>query len=88
MAYYKVTFKEDSNILKSIESSDTQSSEFYLPLWVVNQLKPRISTQSDVDTLYAQWQLLEQQRLDKELAKQQELADMASTQPTDTNENM
>lgn len=59
MAYYKVTFKEDSNILKTIESSDTQSSEFYLPLWVVNQLKPRISTQSDVDTLYAQWQELE-----------------------------
>lgn len=81
MAYYKVTFKEDSNILKTIESSDTQSSEFYLPLWVVNQLKPRISTQSDVDTLYAQWQLLEQQRL-------KALTNMTSTQPTDTNENI
>lgn len=75
MAYYKATFNDEGK-LKTIQSSDTPSSEFYLPLWVVNQLKPRHSTQHEVDTLYAQWQELERVKLANESNDQVENDDI------------
>lgn len=77
--YYKITLQDNKVI--QIESSNTLSTDFNTPQWVASQLKIRKSSQTDLDELNAQWQLLEQQRL-------KELANVASVQPTDTNETV
>lgn len=78
--YYKITLQDNKVI--QIESSNTLSTDFNTPQWVASQLKIRKSTQTDLDELNAQWQLLEQQRLAREQAKA--LANVSDTVLTDT----
>lgn len=84
--FYKLT--EIDGVIKQIETSDTlQDGYIELSPHIMSNYRGK-SIANLVQEHNDYLALLEKQRLAKELAKQQLLANMASVQPTDTNENI